>query len=56
MKADIEIARETPLKKITEIATAIGIPLEEVQNYGRYIAKIRINLIDYERIKNQHLI
>ena len=56
MKADIEIARETPLKKIKEIATEIGIPREEVQNYGRYIAKIPIHLIDEERIKQHNLI
>ena len=56
MKADIEIARETPLKKIKEIATEIGIPREEVQNYGRYIAKIPIHLIDDERIKQHNLI
>lgn len=56
MKADIEIARETPLKKIKEIATEIGIPREEVQNYGRYIAKISIHLIDEERIKQHNLI
>lgn len=56
MKADIEIARETPLKKVKEIATEIGIPREEVQNYGRYIAKIPIHLIDEERIKQHNLI
>ena len=56
MKADIEIARETPLKKVKEIATEIGIPREEVQNYGRYIAKIPIHLIDEERIKLHNLI
>ena len=56
MKSDIEIARETPLRKIKEIATTLGIPREEVQNYGRYIAKIPIHLIDKERIKQHNLI
>ena len=45
MKSDIEIAREVSLRKIKEIATGLGIPREEVQNYGRYIAKIPIHLI-----------
>ena len=36
MKSDIEIARETDLRKIKEVATTLGIPREEVQNYGRY--------------------
>lgn len=56
MRTDIEIARETPLKKIKEVATEIGIPREEVQNYGRYIAKIPIHLIDEQKIKKHKLI
>ena len=56
MRTDIEIARETPLKKIKEVATEIGIPREEVQNYGRYIAKVPIHLIDEQKIKKHKLI
>lgn len=56
MRTDIEIARETPLKKIKEVATEIGILREEVQNYGRYIAKVPIHLIDEQKIKKHKLI
>ena len=56
MKSDIEIAREVSLLKIKEIATGLGIPREEVQNYGRYIAKIPIHLIDEEKIRQHNLI
>lgn len=56
MKSDIEIAREVSLRKIKEIATRLGIPREEVQNYGRYIAKIPIHLIDEEKIRQHNLI
>ena len=56
IKTDIEIARETSLKKIKEIATEIGIPRDEVQNYGRYIDKIPIHLIDEEKVKQHNLI
>lgn len=56
MKTDIEIARETSLKKIKEIATEIGIPRDEVQNYGRYIAKTPIHLINEEKVKQHNLI
>ena len=56
MKSDIEIAREVSLRKIKEIATGLGIPREEVQNYGRYIAKIPIPLIDEEKIRQHNLI
>ena len=56
MKSYIEIAREVSLRKIKEIATGLGIPREEVQNYGRYIAKIPIHLIDEEKIRQHNLI
>ena len=56
MKSDIEIAREVSLRNIKEIATGLGIPREEVQNYGRYIAKIPIHLIDEEKIRQHNLI
>ena len=56
MKSDIEIAREVSLRKIKEIATGLGLPREEVQNYGRYIAKIPIHLIDEEKIRQHNLI
>lgn len=56
MKSDIEIAREVSLRKIKEIAGGLGIPREEVQNYGRYIAKIPNRLIDEEKIRKHHLI
>ena len=56
MNSDIEIARETSLRKIKEIAAGLGIPREEVLNYGRYIAKIPLHLIDEEKIKQHNLI
>ncbi len=56
MKSDIEIAREVSLCKIKEVAAGLGIPREEVQNYGRYIAKIPLHLIDEEKIKQHNLI
>ena len=56
MKTDIQIARETPLRKIKGIAEEWGIPREEVQNYGKYIAKLHLHLIDEARIKQHHLI
>lgn len=56
MKPDIEIARETPLKKIDEIARDLGIDLEKTHPYGHYVAKIDCSEIDEERIKKHHLI
>ena len=56
MKSDIEIARETDLRKIKEVATTLGIPREDVQNYGRYIAKVPIHLIDKKQMDQHNLI
>jgi formate--tetrahydrofolate ligase len=56
MKSDIEIARETELKKIKQVAESIDIPRDEVENYGRYIAKIPEHLIDDEKVKKSKLI
>lgn len=56
MKSDIEIAREVSLHKIKDVAETLGIPREEVHNYGRYIAKIPIELINHEAIAKHNLI
>ena len=56
MKSDIEIARETSLKRIEEIAGSIGVPADEINNYGKYIAKLPLSLIDEEKIKKSNLI
>lgn len=56
MKSDIEIARETSLKKIEDVANNIGIPSDEINNYGKYIAKLPLSLIDEEKIKKSNLI
>ena len=40
---DIDIARNTELKKINEIALAVGIEDDELELYGKYKAKISLN-------------
>ena len=44
-KTDIEIAQETKLVPINEIAASLGIPDGAVENYGRYKAKIDIGAL-----------
>lgn len=56
MKTDIEIARETPLQPIEEIAGRLGISKDEVLHYGRYMAKIPYGLIDEEKVRQHNLI
>ncbi|MER2037070.1 MAG: formate--tetrahydrofolate ligase [Solibacillus sp.] len=42
---DIEIANNATMKPIVEIAEKAGIPLEAVEQYGRYKAKIDVNKV-----------
>lgn len=56
MKTDIQIARETPLKKIIDVAESIGVPRDEVISYGQHMAKIPLNLIDDKKVKESNLI
>lgn len=46
MKTDIEIANSVKLEKIERIAEKINIPIENIEHYGKYIAKIDNNFIE----------
>lgn len=56
MKTDIEIARGIELKKIKRIAETIGIEDDNVLNYGKYMAKIPVSLIDDAKVSKSNLI
>lgn len=56
MKSDIQIARGVSLSKVNEIADKVGIPHDEIQNYGHYIAKVPLHLINEEKISKSNLI
>ena len=56
MKTDIQIARECELLPIGEIATQLGIAPEEIEPYGRYMAKVPVSLIDEKKVKKSRLI
>ena len=56
MKSDIQIAKEAKLIKINTIAESLGIPADDVYNYGPYMAKIPLRLIDEEKIAQHNLI
>jgi formate--tetrahydrofolate ligase len=56
MKSDIQIARECELKPIGDIASQLGINPEQIEPYGRYMAKVPVELIDEERVRQSRLI
>ena len=43
MKSDIEIAHNTKLKNITEVAKTLNIKEDDLELYGKYKAKINHN-------------
>lgn len=56
MKTDIEIAHETTLLPIQEVAKKAGISEDVLEPYGKYIAKIPYTSIDEEKVKKSNLI
>ncbi len=56
MKSDIAIAREIELQRIEQIAESIGLPPEQIEPYGRHIAKVPLSYIDEEKVKKNNLI
>ena len=56
MKSDIQIARETNLAEIEQIAQSVEINPKELERYGNYIAKVPLKLIDDQRAEKSNLI
>lgn len=56
MKTDSEIAHEAKLNLIGDIAHQINIPEEDLEPYGKYMAKVPYTLIDDEKVKKSNLI
>lgn len=56
MLSDIEIARSISKKEIKEIASNIGIDETHLHNYGKYIAKVPVSLINEKKVKDSNLI
>jgi formate--tetrahydrofolate ligase len=50
MKSDLEIAQEAKLKPIVEIAQSIGLSEDDIEMYGKYKAKIKLEVL--EKLKN----
>ena len=51
MKTDIQIAQETEMQHISQVAAAYGIAEDELELYGKYKAKLSDEL--WERVKDR---
>ena len=56
MKTDFEIAHEAKLELIDSIAKKANIPADELEPFGKHIAKVPYQLIDDEKVKKSKLI
>ncbi|MEM9916786.1 MAG: formate--tetrahydrofolate ligase [Bacteroidota bacterium] len=56
MPSDIQIANQTTLKPIQNIAEQLGLEDDQLQLYGKYKAKLPLSLIDREKAKQSKLI
>ena len=56
MLTDIEIARNTPIKPIKEIAKKLNIEESQLEPYGHFKAKLPLSLINEDKISQNKLI
>ncbi|HHR84886.1 MAG TPA: formate--tetrahydrofolate ligase, partial [Candidatus Acetothermia bacterium] len=51
MKSDLQIAQEAKLKPITQIAAEAGINEDELEPFGKWKAKVKLDIL--ERLKDR---
>lgn len=56
MKTDIEIARSIKLENIETVAQSIGFSRDDLHNYGKFMAKVPVTLIDENNVSKSNLI
>lgn len=56
MKTDIEIAQEIKMKHISEVANKLGVPVDELELYGKFKAKLPLHLINEEKVQAAKLV
>lgn len=56
MKTDSQIAHEAKLLPIECVAERVDIPVDALDHYGKYVAKVPYTLIDEEKVKRSNLI
>ncbi len=54
--SDIEIAQNTVMDHIQDVAAKLGIATEDLELFGKYKAKLPLDLIDNEKVKSNNLV
>ncbi|MBL4705066.1 MAG: formate--tetrahydrofolate ligase [Flavobacteriales bacterium] len=55
-QSDLSIAQSVKMEHIKKIAAKLNIEEDQLEMYGKYKAKLPLDLIDYEKIKSNNLI
>ena len=56
IKSDLEIAKESKILQIEEVAAKLGVEEKDLHKFGKYIAKLPLSLLDDNKIRNKKLI
>ena len=56
MKTDLEIAHSVKMHRIDVVAKDMGVDPDHIDQYGRYVAKLPLSLIDDEAVSRNNLI
>ncbi len=56
MKSDLDIAKASKMRPITEIAAKLGIQESDLHQYGKHIAKLPVKLIDEKAVRQKKLV
>lgn len=56
VKSDLEIAQSAELNHISTIAAKLGVDEDQIEMYGKYKAKLPLNLIDDQKVAKSNLI
>jgi len=54
--SDLEIAQACKMRHINDIAAKLNISVDDLEHYGKFKAKLPLNLIDDEKIKKNKLV
>ena len=52
--SDLEIATNAKIRHINEIADKLGINRDDLEYYGKYKAKLPLNLIDENKVQQSN--
>ena len=53
---DLEIAKASKMRPVTEIAAKLGVEEDDLHMYGKYIAKLPLKLIDEGKVRQKKLV